>query len=551
MKRFRHAPKAVLLAAILLLSMAGVAYAQGANVGLRSLGIPAADKVIEAVGANEAADVGIGVQSSEYTVYTFNNNLQGSIVVNLLGGVPETNSTTGEVTTSKGVVGFLSNSVSQMYDTPPANTETYVASVMRDLNIAPPAYAQGVGVGFAALNPVLEAWTAFRNLAYLFFVVIFIVIGFMIMLRRRVGQAAITAQQAIPQITIALLAVTFSYAISGLLIDAMYIVMYLIIGLFGKSENDFLSGNIFTLGWKMVTGGVDTAYDTVSNMVEGMINIPLLDQLDALEFIGGITAALVIAIAIAIAVFGIFFELLKTYVTIIILVIMSPLWLMMGAIPGRSTFTKWIRSMIGNLAAFPALLIVLLIYDTLTGGFSNDRTFETGGFSPPYLLGVQLAGAIPFLVGLGLLMGAKEAIVQAKKAMGADDGGVFGAIIGAGWKRAGKAADVAIPGVAGTTAAGAGAYTAYRTMGGEPDKYTTVRQRASGLFRGVQTIGPDGQPIQKGGVVPRFRAGAAFGQKVRGTIDDVADQRFLEPDNWRKYLSRMAPPEGKTPKGSH
>jgi hypothetical protein len=41
----------------------------------------------------------------------------------------------------------------------------------------------------------------------------------MIMFRTKVGQAAITAQQAIPNVVIAMLAVTFSYAIAGLMID--------------------------------------------------------------------------------------------------------------------------------------------------------------------------------------------------------------------------------------------------------------------------------------------------------------------------------------------
>lgn len=50
----------------------------------------------------------------------------------------------------------------------------------------------------------------FRNLAYLFFVVIFLVIGFMIMFQDQVSPSeAITAQQAIPSLIIAMLAVTF------------------------------------------------------------------------------------------------------------------------------------------------------------------------------------------------------------------------------------------------------------------------------------------------------------------------------------------------------
>src|SRR5690606_25281628 len=89
------------------------------------------------------------------------------------------------------------------------------------------------GLGFSSLDPILDTWKAFRNVAYLFYVIMFLVIGFMIMFRQKISsQAVVTAQQALPKIIISLIAVTFSYALAGLMIDAMYLIMYLIVGLF-------------------------------------------------------------------------------------------------------------------------------------------------------------------------------------------------------------------------------------------------------------------------------------------------------------------------------
>ena len=73
----------------------------------------------------------------------------------------------------------------------------------------------------------------------------------MIMFRSKVGQAAITVQQAIPSILIALLAVTFSYAIAGFLIDLMYLMMYMLAGLFAGdiSGNDIVQKKLLSNCW--------------------------------------------------------------------------------------------------------------------------------------------------------------------------------------------------------------------------------------------------------------------------------------------------------------
>src|SRR5690606_12228850 len=80
-----------------------------------------------------------------------------------------------------GIVPTTSNFIAGMYATPPASAQSYVAYVLNSANIAQPAYAQGLG--FSALSPILSAWIIFRNIAYFFFVAIFVIIGFMIMFR--------------------------------------------------------------------------------------------------------------------------------------------------------------------------------------------------------------------------------------------------------------------------------------------------------------------------------------------------------------------------------
>lgn len=364
---------------------------------------------------------------------TFTNPVSGvsnmpfiSTTIQILGGGVEGVADNGEVIYSRGALQTTGTAIAWMYRQPAANTQTYIADLMNSANIAQPAYAQGLG--FEALSPVLDVWKTFRNIAYVFFILVFLVIGFLIMLRRKVGQAAVTAQQAIPQIVVALLAVTFSYAIAALMIDMMFVIMFLIAGLFGAADKLDLS--IFELGYTLVTGAADSAYKMVSGFVENIFNVPLLDDLDVLEGGAGVLAAFVFAVAMFFGVFRLFLELAKTYVSLIVSIIMAPILLMTGAIPGRNPFWGWIKNLVGNLSAFPTVLVVLVIFDKLTVGYAGDAS---GGFQPPFLFGSSQADVITFVIGLGLLLGLTDAVKKVKQMFGAQDG-AFGDILKSGFQ---------------------------------------------------------------------------------------------------------------------
>ncbi len=347
----------------------------------------------------------------------------------LMGGEPQaTTSQSGgilNISYSEGVVGGMGRMIAGMYGNPAATTERYVADVLNSagVKIAQPAYAQGLG--FSSLDPILETWKTFRNVAYLGFVIIFLVIGFLIMLRQQVGQTAVTAQQAIPQIIVALLLVTFSYAIAGLLIDLMYLVMYLFLGLFVENSNwpKFIDHNTFTLGLTMVTAGWTTAYEAVNQFVDTVLVSDFWSAIG--NAIGGLTLAVIVSFAIAFKIFELFIELLKTYVTIILSITFSPVILMLGAIPGKNPAKQWLTDLIGNLAAFPIVLMVLIIFNELTGGIVGDASMPSdGGFMPPYLLNSEtgFSGAVAMMVGLGMILIMPNLVKKGKEALGVKEG---------------------------------------------------------------------------------------------------------------------------------
>lgn len=111
---------------------------------------------------------------------------------------------------------------------PPVSTHEYFAYLGRKLNLVSPAYAQGFG--YEALNSLLNLWNAFKNLSYVFFIIVFVVTGFAIMFRAKIDpQTVINMQNALPRIVVGLILVTFSYAIAGLFVDLIYVIFFLMV----------------------------------------------------------------------------------------------------------------------------------------------------------------------------------------------------------------------------------------------------------------------------------------------------------------------------------
>lgn len=438
----------------------------------------------------------------------------------------------GEGNYTAGIIPSAAGFVAAMYSHPPASAQSYVAYVMDSVGIAQPAYAQGLG--FSALSPILSAWIVFRNIAYFFFVAVFVVIGFMIMFRQKIsGQAVVTAQQAIPSIIIALVAVTFSYAIAGFLIEIMYLIMFLIVGLFQKNPGQFIDGNIFQAGAAIVSTNVFTVGETVSSFVNESLGGGIVSN--ALGIVSGVLLMLLFSVAILVSVLRILVILLKRYISVIASVILAPIILMIGAIPGRNTFGPWLRGIIGNLAAFPTLLIALVVSDVITGNFSGaTQAVEYGGFLPPYLTGVGTSGHVNFLIGLGILLVLPEIIDKVSQLAGAGKG-PFDELVGAAIKSL-HAGDEALPVLAGGAAAAGGAYQGARAAARSRDQ-NTMRGIWRAAKRGYIERDDEGHVVRTvGGAVPRAQAGLRLGGDIRRHITDLEKGRFFQTDNYARML---------------
>lgn len=311
-----------------------------------------------------------------------------------------------------GALNTVSVMIAGLYINPPASGVAYFADVLNNFGISTPAYAQA-GTGFTKLSPLLPIWKAFRNFAYVIFVIIFVVIGIAIMFRFKLNpQTVITIQSALPKIVIALLLVTFSYAIAGLMVDFLYVLISLVILIFGTAganttelQNQFLTGGFGAVWGNLwgIVGGSNAAIISgltaiVTYLLLYLVVVPAAIPV-AIGFGAGLLL-LIFLILILYIMFRLFIELLMAYISIIISVVLGPLQIALGVIPGFPGFGAWFKNLLANILIFPAVAFVIILAQRLTsGGIVQDL------WHPPLLAGGGLvSSALPILVGLGMLL---------------------------------------------------------------------------------------------------------------------------------------------------
>lgn len=356
-------------------------------------------KAVQAEGQNLQK---FGAHNSE----GFFDFMSGSIVGQCTGDRCPESLKTGAISTTTSMIAGL-------YANPPASGVTYVADVLQRFNPVQPAYAQ-TGTGFNALSPILPVWKAFRNFAYAFFAVIFVFIGLAVMFRMKLDpRTTLTIQAAIPRIVVALLLVTFSYAIAGFLVDFLYVMIALVAMIFGGVEN-FLPTQ--TIQDQFLNGGFGQVIGKVFAIAGGGVNIGTGLGLGVASLITlGIAAIaspaawvlalgaglplLILLLVILYLIFRLFMELLRAYIMIIVFVVLAPLQISLGVIPGMPGFGSWFKNIMANILVFPAVAFVLLLAQVMVGLSANNlwvAPMVTGS-----ILGIQ---ALPLLIGFGFLL---------------------------------------------------------------------------------------------------------------------------------------------------
>lgn len=363
---------------------------------------------------------------------------------------------------SKGAINAFASMSDSMIDTPPASGLAYTRYMLANVGLAPKAYAQGVG--FVGLLPLFPLWAAFRNIAYSILIIVMFVIGFMVIFRMKIDpKTVISIQAAIPKIIVALLLITFSYAIAGFLIDLMYVFMALAINIIANAlpkeefepymtastdlQTFFITGGWGALwasvfNWNLVGSffkqtfggsGANTGVGIIAEILGAVIGggwavggaaagtavtAGALAWGIGLGVIAPIAIVLfIIALGLLFTVIRITFLLMNAYIQIIISVILSPLLLLQEAIPGRSALGPWLQNLIANLVVFPAT--VLVIYGSWIFTALAWKSYLWVPPLTPVGGGGDIGGSgnpLAILLGLGLIFMTPNLVAQIKKA---------------------------------------------------------------------------------------------------------------------------------------
>lgn len=318
---------------------------------------------------------------------------------------------------SRGMVTATGFFIAGLYTSPPASGVQYMADLGKQLGIVQPVYAQEQGQGFQLMTKVMPVWKAFRNISYVFFVLIFIFVGFAIMFRMKINpQTVISIQSALPKIILSLILVTFSYAIVGFMLDLMLVLLGLTSSVFLGEPNGLIRsqfgflGDVLTELQNIVTTLIPGAAGIISNIAIGILLVFVFLIIGLVVFIFGPISMIfgVIAVILAfIAVIRCLWTLLKAYAMIIISLIFAPFQILFGALPGSNSISTWFRNLLANILVFPVMFLMFLLSTFLIvagiGGIFPDNLAETSLLISTILLGwgaTPIAGIISGMVAL-------------------------------------------------------------------------------------------------------------------------------------------------------
>lgn len=430
-------------------------------------------------------------QSNSLSLGCFNNKVFVNVMDagNLAISGPQ--SAGGQASLPGGAIGAVAGLITSLYSNPPASGIEYFADLGKNFGFVKPVYAQGIG--FSGFSNLLPLWKASRNLAYILFIVAFLYIGLAIMFRVKISpQAVATIQNMLPKLIIGLVLVTFSYAIVGLLIDLIYLIIYIGVVAIGQTgwidvvkEQARFTSLSFSDAIGLVFGsffrsGIGVIAAVLGGII-GQIAIPI-PVAGALGGAGLVT--LVFGIIALFCIIKLFIALLGCYISIIISIIAGPLQIMTGVIPGnQGGFGSWFKNLMANILVFPAVALALLIGWLLTG--SHGPTW-----SPPVLS--VTGGALNAFLGLGILLllpKIPDMIKNAFKMKPAGYGAAIGEIAGAPKKLLGQGIGLA------TTASNI--HKAGTELSGNQNFWTDIRNRMGRQNAGNQNAGGQINNLQR------------------------------------------------------
>lgn len=252
--------------------------------------------------------------------------------------------------------GAYISDISTILKSQPMSGVGTVNSFLTKFDLATPVHAQGYG--FGSLSSLQPLWTASRNTAYILMIILLIASGFAIMFRAKMNpQTAVTLQLMIPKIILTLLFVTFSYAIAGLVIDAVFVILSFTIYMFAQFAN-----TLFPQPGQLISTLIYNPLILFGLLILNACRTIFQDA--GINSIMGAAIMVVLFVIMIFLIIKVWWMLVKTYIMFLLKIIMGPWQIMLGLLPGNGGFGAWLRGLIADASVFvvvPLMLVFALV----------------------------------------------------------------------------------------------------------------------------------------------------------------------------------------------
>ncbi len=297
----------------------------------------------------------------------------------------------------------------------------YTKNLFNKFSLVSDVKAQGIG--YSGITWVQKYWSGFRNISYILIVLVVIVFAFMIMFRVKLNpQTVISVQSALPKVIIALILITFSYAIAGFAIDLMYVISGLFAILikaagFSSDSVGAIFGSISGTGAGYnlpIVGGLWVLFEMVAYAIMFIIAAiwsAIVMLVQWLNIFGVILGIVFILIGVWVAILAIWytfkvpFILIKTLVSLYISIITAPIQILAGALVPSAGFGPWFKKLMADILVFPVVgALFWFAWATLMSAY-HLISVDLGHFFDPNLDAAWSPGIIGASVGDGGMSG--------------------------------------------------------------------------------------------------------------------------------------------------
>jgi len=207
------------------------------------------------------------------------------------------------------------------------------------------AFAQTtVNYNFIGGEAVYDIWEIVRNVALGLMSIVLLVVGVMIMTRKKINaQAVVTVQNVLPRVALGIVLVFFSYPIGAFFAALLYPLSETALGI------------IFTLmGQSSVTGNLNVLLYSSFYPVQS-------DPRVGVGLFAVFTALLMLIVSIVIFII-VLIRALLIYVKVLLNIIVAPIQFTLGVLPGKESATlDWFKNMAADVLSAPAMFLMMSI----------------------------------------------------------------------------------------------------------------------------------------------------------------------------------------------